>query len=75
MKLQNFNEKNVGLIVRKESELSYNDILARTAAEAGIALTIEQVGDYLYNNGYTTKSRMSLLNEVIERARHIVEDK
>ena len=75
LKLQNFNEKNVGLIVRKESELSYNDILARTAAEAGIALTIEQVGDYLYNNGYTTKSRMSLLNEVIERARHIVEDK
>ena len=75
LKLQNFNKKNVGLIVRKESELSYNDILVRTAAEAGIALTIEQVGDYLYNNGYTTKSRMSLLNEVIERARHIVEDK
>lgn len=75
LKLQNFNKRNVGLIVRKESELSYNDILVRTAAEAGIALTIEQVGDYLYNNGYTTKSRMSLLNEVIERARHIVEDK
>lgn len=75
LELQNFNEKNVGLIVRKDSELSYVDILAKTAAGAGIELTIEQVGDYLYNNGYTTKSRMSLLSEVIERARRILEDK
>lgn len=75
LELQNFNEKNVGLIVRKDSELSYVDILAKTAAAAGIELTIEQVGDYLYNNGYTTKSRMSLLSEVLERARRILEDK
>lgn len=75
LKVQNFNEKNVGLIVRKDSELSYVDILAETAAGVGIELTIEQVGDYLYNNGYTTKSRMSLLSEVIERARRILEDK
>lgn len=75
LELQNFNEKNVGLIVRKDSELSYVDILAKTAAGAGIELTIEQVGDYLYNNGYTTKSRMSLLSVVIERARRILEDK
>lgn len=75
LKLLNFNEKNVGIIVRKDSKLSYVDILAKTAVEAGIELTIEQVGDYLYNNGYTTKSRMSLLSEVIERARRILEDK
>lgn len=75
LELQNFNEKNVGLIVRKDSTLSYVDILARTAIDAGIELATEQVGDYLYNNGYTTKSRMSLLSEVIERARHILEDK
>ena len=75
LELQNFNEKNVGLIVRKDSELSYVDILAKTVTGAGIELTIEQVGDYLYNNGYTTKSRMSLLSEVIERARRILEDK
>lgn len=75
LELHNFNEKNVGIIVRKDCELSYVDILARTATGAGIELTIEQVGDYLYNNGYTTKSRMSLLSEVIERARRILEDK
>lgn len=67
----NFNDKNAGIIVKKECALSYLDMLASAVAHTGIALTEENVGRYLCDNGYTAKSKMTILREVTEKAQEL----
>lgn len=67
----NFNDKNAGIIVKKECALSYSDMLASAVAYTEIALTEENVGRYLCDNGYTAKSKMTILSEVTEKAQEL----
>jgi hypothetical protein len=46
------NSKNAGAIVRKESQLSYEDILVDAVAKSGITLEKNVILDYLVENGY-----------------------
>lgn len=71
----NFNDKNAGIIVKKESELTYNQMLSIVAANSGIELSVENVGEFLFNNGYTTKSKMYYLEEITEKAKLLREEK
>lgn len=67
----NFNDKNAGIIVKKDCTLSYNDMLAIAAANSKIELSEENVGRYLCDNGYAAKSKMTILSEVINKAQEI----
>ena len=67
----NFNDKNAGIIVKKDCTLSYSDMLASAVANTEIALTEENVGRYLCDNGYTAKSKMTILREVTEKAQEL----
>lgn len=69
----NFNDKNAGIIVKKKSNLGYADMLALVAAKSGIDLNIDTVGQYLFDNGYVAKRKMSIMEEVVEKAKSLRE--
>lgn len=69
----NFNDKNAGIIASAGLPLDYRGILCAAAAQAPVELTPERVGLYLFENGYTARSRYGWLPEVVEKARAIRE--
>ena len=52
----NYNDKNAGLIVSKNLTLSYADMLSEAAANSSMELTLESVGQYFFDNGYTANT-------------------
>lgn len=71
----NFNDRNCGIIVEKTLNKSYEEMLCETAANAEIELTEESVGAFLFDNGYTTKSKSSNIKTIVEKAAQIREGK
>lgn len=63
-----FNDRNAGIIAKKEVNLSYVDMLAITAIRSGLDLRADIIGEYLYNNGYIARRRGTILNSTVERA-------
>ena len=63
-----FNDRNAGIIAKKEVNLSYVDMLAITALRSGLELRADIIGEYLYNNGYIARRRGTILNNTVERA-------
>ena len=70
----NYNDKNAGLIVSKDLTLSYADMLSEAAANSSVELTLESVGQYFFDNGYTAKRRYAKMPEILERAKKIREE-
>lgn len=75
LEVLHFNDKNVGIIVKKDFNHTYYDILTMAVAESGIELDRAFVGQYLYDVGYTTRRSMAALEGVIDKARLIREAK
>ena len=73
--LKSFNNKNAGVIIKKESNLNYNEVLIDAIAHSGMKFDVEIIGDYLYNNGYIAKKRLGNMPELIAQAQEIKEDK
>lgn len=73
LEVKNFNDKNAGIIVKKKSNLRYTDMLALVAAKSRIDLTVDTVGKYLFDNGYVAKRKMSIMEEVVEKAKSLRE--
>ncbi len=69
----NFNDKNAGIIAKKEVELSFADMLAFVAANSGLELNAEIIGQYLYDNGYVARRKMPLIDNAVEKAKLIRE--
>lgn len=69
----NFNDRNAGIIARKEVNLSYVDMLAVAAIRSGLDLRTDIIGEYLYNNGYIARRRGTILNNTVERAKQMKE--
>jgi hypothetical protein len=67
------NSKNAGVIVRKESRLSYEDILADAVAKSGIELERNAILDYLVENGYTGARKYSKLEELTQQVKTLRE--
>lgn len=67
--VMNYNDKNAGLIKAFELSLNYTDMLCEAAAKSNEDLTVEAVGNYFFNNGFTAKRKYSNLPEIIERAK------
>lgn len=68
-----FNDRNAGIIAKKEVDLSYVDMLAVTAVRSGLDLRTDIIGEYLYNNGYIARKRGTILNNTVERAKRMKE--
>lgn len=68
-----FNDRNAGIIAKKEVSLSYVDMLAVAAIRSGLDLRTDIIGEYLYANGYIARKRGSVLSNTIERAKQMKE--
>lgn len=71
----NYNDQNAGIIKAKDLPLSYTDILCHAAAEAGIELIPESLGQYFFENGFTARRKYANLPEITEQARKIREER
>lgn len=69
----NFNDKNAGIIVKKEVKLSFEEMLAVVAANSNLDLNAELIGQYLYDNGYVARRKMPLIDTAVEKAKRIRE--
>lgn len=68
-----FNDRNAGIIAKKEVSLSYVDMLAVAAIRSGLDLRTDIIGEYLYADGYIARKRESVLSNTIERAKQMKE--
>ena len=69
----NFNDKNAGIIAKKEVELSFTDMLAVIIDNSDLELNAELIGQYLYDNGYVARRKMPLIDNAVEKAKLIRE--
>lgn len=63
------NSQNIGAVIRKSCNLKYTEIMAEAVADAGIPLTVNDVGDFLLNSGYIGRRRVSRVREIIDIAK------
>lgn len=71
----NYNDKNAGMIAFAGLSLTYNEMLYEAVAAADVPLTQEAVGEYLFTNGFTAKRKYSNMQEIIENAKTIREER
>lgn len=69
----NLNDKNAGIIVKKEVNLSYMDMLAIAAANSKLELEPDIIGQYLFDSGYTARRKAPIIDSAIEKAKLIRE--
>ncbi len=67
----NFNDKNAGIIAEKGFHQSYMQMLSIALVRANVELTPDIIGPYLFNTGYTAKSKYAQLDEIAKLARKI----
>ena len=70
----NYNDKNAGIIVKKNSKLKYKEMLAIVASKAEIPLTVESVGAYLCSTGYMAKSKYAGMGDIVDQAKVLREE-
>lgn len=75
LSILNFNDKNAGIIIKKDMTLEYYDILTIAAANSPVELTNSAVGQYLCEAGYTSKKSMKALDGIVEKAKALREAK
>lgn len=73
LRLMHFNEKNVGIIVKKGVTLDYKEMVAIAAAKSGLKLKEDIIGKYLVDVGYLAKSKMAGMQDILDRAKQIRE--
>ena len=69
----NFNDKNVGIIAKKDVNLSYTDMLAIVVANTELDLRADIIGQYLYECGYMARRKAPIIDSAIEQAKSIRE--
>jgi len=67
------NSKNVGAIVRKNSRLTYDDIMADCIAHSNVPLMPQAVLNYLRENGLISARKHKNIGDLIKKARMIRE--
>jgi len=63
-----FNDKNAGIIAEKDYNKAYTEMLAIALAKTDVELTVDTIGQYLFDTGYMAKSKYAKLNEIAQRA-------
>ena len=62
------NSQNAGAIIRKNSDLSYHDIMAEALARSGVILTEKNAFDYLITTGFLIRRRYNNMNSLLKKA-------
>lgn len=63
-----FNDKNAGIIAEKDFNRKYNEMLAIALARTDVELSRDTSGQYLFNTGYMAKSKYAKLDEIVQQA-------
>ena len=69
LRVQNFNDKNIGVIAEKNFIIGYDEILSMALARSYSDLNETGAGNYLFENGYTGRKIFSGIQEIIKRAK------
>lgn len=69
------NTKNVGAVVDRSVEMDYYDILSIVAERECIILTKDNIGRFLFENGYIGRSKNEMLDKIVKNAMIIRERK
>jgi hypothetical protein len=67
------NSRNAGAVIRKSCGMDYTEIMTDAVANANIPLKDIAVGKFLYESGYTGRSTIAKVNEIIDKAKGIRE--
>jgi hypothetical protein len=67
------NSKNTGAIIRKNSRLTYDDIMGDYVARSNVALTKQAVLDYLFDNGLVSVRKHKDIDNLIRTIRKMRE--
>ena len=70
-----FNDKNAGIIAKRDCDKSYFEMLAIALSRMDIELTESAAGKALFDAGYMGKSKYSRLGEIVQRAEAIREER
>lgn len=73
--IMRFNDKNAGMIVKKDATLTYADMLAIISARSKLELRTDIIGQYLYENGYIARKKTGMIDNIIDKAKIIREGK
>ncbi|MCM1042983.1 MAG: hypothetical protein NC350_02095 [Corallococcus sp.] len=73
LQIINYNDKNAGMIVRKECNFSYEDMLAIVAANCKLPLQADIIGQYFFDNGYSTRKKASIIDRALSKAKQMRE--
>ena len=65
------NSRNAGTIIRKSCDMDYMEIMADAVAHADIFLNGVDVGQFLFDGGYTGRSVTAKVGKIIDKARDI----
>lgn len=63
------NSRNAGTVIRKTCGMDYTEIMTDAVVNADVPLNETAVGKFLYENGYTGKSKTGKVNEIISNAK------
>ncbi len=69
----NFNDKNAGVIAKKELDKKYDEMMAIALARENVELSPEAAGQYLFDSGYLAKRKYSKLPEITQMASELRE--
>jgi len=67
------NSRNAGVVIRKSCNMDYMEIMIDAVAKADIPLNDNAVGQFLFKDGYTGRSKTSRVDEIIKKAKDIRE--
>lgn len=62
------NSRNAGAIVKKESPLSYHELMIEALAKASITLSEKESLDYLVSTGYLSRRQYSNIDDLLHQA-------
>lgn len=65
------NSRNTGVIISKNCDMTYTEIMTDAVANTHIPLTHIAVGRFLYESGYTSRRTTAKINEIIHKAKAI----
>jgi hypothetical protein len=68
---QSLDSMNLGVVARKESPLTYLEMMTNAVAKSHIKLDADSVFHYLIKNGYLGRKRLAKMKELIEAAKKI----
>lgn len=68
LRMISFNDKNAGIIALKSIDSTYDDLLAVRISKTDMEINMENIGGFLFDNGYLTQRIYGNLEEIRRKA-------